>query len=219
MRQIPKVTRLVKSSTQRRMSKDPVRTKSRQQAIYQSVAKLMMNHKTGPLSLDVIAQYLGGTKTTIYYYFKSKGEMLYKMSLYGFDLISEAVVPVLNDPSLSPKERLSEVVRQNMLVVCHNWQLWRSILNEVTIRETSPEGNRILSRRSRSYEKEISRLVEQAADAEGWEYIDSKTVTRVIMGNINSIGRWYRPDRSLSAEQIADYAVNCMLNGFFDKPN
>jgi AcrR family transcriptional regulator len=169
------------------------------------------------MTLDDISRGIDGTKGTIYYFFKSKGDMLYKMNLYGFELLEQAVNPIFSDGSLPPVERLEKVVRAHTLVACRHWQLWRAILNEVTVRETSPGGLRALGRKGKKYEKDVAQLVEAVTQAEGWKQVDSDLVTRFIFGVINSIARWYRDGGKYTAEDMADYAVQCVFEGGFQR--
>ena len=202
-------------SAPRRMSRNRVRSKERRQKVFESIARLLVERRRGTMTLDDIAAGIGGTKGTIYYFFKSKGDMLYQMNMYGFELLEEAINPILQDNCLSPKKRLEQVIRLHTLIACRHWQLWRAMINEVTVRETSPGGIRVLARKGIAYENTIKGLIEEIVLTEGWQQVDTALVARFIIGVINSIARWYKEGGEYTAEDMADYAVQCVFAGGF----
>jgi len=212
-----KSSRAKLQDTPRRMSRNRIRSKERRQEVFESIARLLVDRRQGKMTLDDIAAGIGGTKGTIYYFFKSKGDMLYKMNMYAFELLEEAIDPILHDRCLSPGERLEQIVRLHTLVACRHWQLWRAILNEVTARETSSGGVRVLARKRTAYENSIKGLIGEMVQAEGWQQVDTGLVARFIIGVINSIVRWYRDGGKYTAEDMADYAVQCVFEGGFGK--
>ena len=202
------------SSAPRRMSKDLRRNREQRQRIFEAIAKVMAKDGSGAVTMDSIASKMGGSKGTIYYYFKSKGDMLYQMQMYAYDLVQEAVYPILDDRSIPPRQRLERVVYTHMLVACENWRLWRAMWMDMAIPQ---ELARVLSRRRKRYEGKMTELVEQVLAAEGWSCIEPRAVSRVIIGLLDSISRWYRKGGHLSSEEVAALATRCVFDGPFEK--
>ncbi|MGQ9677598.1 MAG: TetR/AcrR family transcriptional regulator [Chloroflexota bacterium] len=201
------------SPTPRRMSKDLRRNREQRQKVFEAIAKVISSQGPGIVTMDNIAAKMGGSKGTIYYYFKSKGDMLYQMQMYAYDLVHEAVYPILDDKTIPPRERLERTIYSQALVMCNNWQLWRAMWMDVAIPH---ELNRVLKRRRTYYERRLTELVEEVIQTEGWRCIEPKTVARVITGLLDSISRWYKKGGRFSAEEIAALAVKSALYGPFE---
>lgn len=198
----------------RRMSKDLRRNKEQRQKIFEAIAKVMAREGSGALTMDSIASRLGGSKGTIYYYFKSKGDMLYQMQMYGYDLVTEAVYPILDNTTIPPRERLEQAIYTQMLVTCENWRLWRAMWADVDIPRPLLKA---LRRRRTMYEKKVTVLVEEVLETEGWDCIEPKTVTRLMIGLVDSISRWYRKGGLFSSKEVAALAAKCALYGPFER--
>jgi AcrR family transcriptional regulator len=87
----------------RRMYENSDRNDNERKKIYEATAKLLDNNNTSTLSLDDITYVMGSTKGKIYYYFKTKSDLLYQLRMYVLDLAEEAINPILNDNKLSEK--------------------------------------------------------------------------------------------------------------------
>ena len=205
------------TSHPRKMSKDPLKSKLRRQEVFEAVARAMSKRRSGDITLDEIGSSIGGSKGTIYYYFQSKREMLYQLQMYAFDLIEQAVNPILNDKTIAPRERLIRLITAHVLCICDRWQLWRALRAEAASRGASPGQLRMILRRIRSYENAVSDLIKELMDIEASSLIEPRTATRLILGNINSINEWYKKGGGLSAEEISNYVVNFVFDGFLTK--
>jgi hypothetical protein len=43
--------------------------------------------------------------------------------------------------------------------------------------------------------------------------VDARTTARLLFGMINSVRTWYRPDRDLTPEALADQVCSLLLDG------
>ena len=73
----------------RRMSKNPEKAEKLREKVYEAVARVLMKHRSGTFTLDEVAAEIGVTKGVIYYYFHSRGEMLYQLNKYIFKMMHE----------------------------------------------------------------------------------------------------------------------------------
>jgi AcrR family transcriptional regulator len=207
------------SAHTRKMSKDPRKSTKRQEEIFEAIAKVMLNEHSGILSLDEIASTMGASKGTIYYYFKTKGEMLYRMTVYISRALGEAVVPILNDKTIAPKKRLAKAIYTHMRVAANNSQLVRATWTDATMREMPANLRMVVTRTRHNYEREFIKLIREILEAENWSCGSVKIAMRMIFGIINSATMWYRDDGELSGEEISDYIVRCVFGGIFYKEN
>lgn len=202
----------------RRMSKDLRRSKVQRERILRAVSEIVARDTTGKIKLQDIATQLGCSKGIIYYYFKSKGELLYHMHTYAQDLVDDVVIPVLTDTSLPPRVRLERTIRAYAEVICANWQIWRCFWWDVNLRETPRDLSRIVQLRGLGHHKMLAELVDEVCEAEGWSCTSSETTARMMTDLVQSVSRWYVKGGRVSAEELTNRIVKCCMEGFFDKP-
>lgn len=199
--------------TSRRMSKDPVKSKARREELVTAVAKVMVERRSGTLSLDEIASRLGMTKGTFYYYFKSKGELHREIQRQFRQKVEQAVDPILRDKAIPPRERLERAIRNNVRVSCQHWQLARSSWMDLDIKEVRADRRRVPGLIGSKFEQEFFDLIRETIETEQITVADARTAARLVFGIINSISLWYREEGKLSAQEIADYVVRCVFSG------
>lgn len=202
----------------RRMSKDLRRIKEQRERILEAASEIMARDASGKVTLEGIASEAGISTGTIYYYFKSKGELLYHLHMYSGDLVQDSVYPILTNKTIPPRERLEQAVRAHTMVVCQHWQIWRCFWWDLGLGETPPDLARIVRRRGRGYQKVLADLVTEVCQAEGWTTSEPEATARMIVDLIQSIPRWYKKGGRVTAEELADRVVKCAIDGFFDKP-
>jgi hypothetical protein len=84
--------------------------------------------------------------------------------------------------------------------------------------ELPPEKREYIRGRSREYEAIYREIVEQLIDEGTLREVDVPMVVRAISGMCNWLSNWYRPDGSMTADEIADVFLDLMMNGLKKKP-
>lgn len=201
------------------MSKDLRKSREQRQRILQTVSEIVAKDTLGTITLDDIASKMGSSKGTIYYYFKSKGELLYHLHMYAADIAEDAVYPVLDDNTIPPRERLERMIYTHVLVICKHWQLWRCFWWDIGLKETPRDLARIVRRRNVEYLVKVADLVEQVNKTEGRTSAAPTTMARILFDLVHSASRWYKTNGSLSAEEVAALIVKCATDGLFPRPS
>lgn len=166
-------------------------------------------------TIQDVADHVGVLKGSLYYYIRSKEELLSRV----FDGVNAEARGILESVAqledASARERLrAYVARYTYWYLTHLERVglyfseWRHLSGELLEKE--------LQRRA-EFEQFIRTLIEQAqADGEVGATIDARHATFFLLGGINSAATWYRPDGADSpeviAESYADMAV-ALLNG------
>ena len=70
----------------------------------------------------------------------------------------------------------------------------------------------IIAARDR-YERDLRKLIEQGVESGEFREVDSKIAAFVILGAINWIARWYRPEGALHARELGTEFANHLLGG------
>lgn len=200
----------------RRMSRNRARTKEQRERVLEAIAEIVARDDLKTITMDNIASRMGGSTGTIYYYFKSKGEMLYYAHMYGLDLVEAMVFPVLDDKTIPPTERLARAVHAHMKADCEHWQLWRLSWSDATMAQVPPELKSVLVRRRRRFVNRYAELVREALTPEMENSIEPLTVARMIVGLIGSVTDWYRPGGKLSANDMAQTVVRLIVDQLFE---
>lgn len=199
------------------MAKDQMRSDQRRRAVIETVARVIVSRRTGSFTLEEIAQRMGGSRELIYYYFKSKADVIYQLMTYYLDLVDERMKSVIEGNNLPPGKLLEKVIRESVLLNCERWELARALWSDLPARQTSPGQARIIARRRKLQETDLIQLVGLVLQENGYESdLDSKTITRFILGMIASVSRWYNNRGAYSAAVLADYVVDSVNNGFLN---
>jgi AcrR family transcriptional regulator len=153
-------------------------------------------------TLDDIAEALGVRKAGLYYYFPDKESILYachRESLAELDRILEGAKQLR-----TPTERLAHVIRAHVRVMTDTLE-GSPLAFEVTA--LSPERQKeVIAGRDR-YERALRRMVRDGVASGEFRELNPKTAVFAILGAINWIARWYRPEGVLRAEELgADFA-------------
>lgn len=160
-------------------------------------------------TLEDIADRLGLRKTALYHYFPDKEAILYechRMSL-------EQVVPLIAEACNrfeSAAERLAYVIREHVRVMTDT--LEGSPL-AFEVHELSPEHEaEVVAARDR-YEKGLRDIVALGVKSGEFRPLDPKIAVFAILGSINWISRWYRPEGSVHAPEIGAQFAEHLVGG------
>jgi AcrR family transcriptional regulator len=160
-------------------------------------------------SMDELAVRLGVTKSAIYHHVPSKVELL-RLAL---DRALDALFAVTREPGATTGraiDRLEHVVRGSVRVLAAELPFVTLLLR---VRGNSDVERSALQRR-REFDRVVTGLV-RAAEQEGdvRPDVDPAVTSRLLFGTVNSLTEWYRPDRGLNADALADALVAITFDG------
>ena len=162
-------------------------------------------HRT---TLDDIAEHLGVRKTSLYHYFPDKEAILYECHRESV----VALARILREAGRlgSARARLEHVVREHVRVMTDTLQ-GSPLAFEVTAL-SGAKRTRMITARDR-YERGLRAIIEQGMRDGEFRNGDPKVAAFVILGAINWIARWYRPEGSLHATELGQEFVDRLLAG------
>ena len=165
-------------------------------------------------SMDELAARLGVTKSAIYHHVPSKVELLRLALDRALDALFALTVETgaTTGPAI---ERLEYVVRGSVRVLAAELPYVTLLLR---LRGNS-EVERTALHRRREFDRVVTGLV-RAASHEGdvRSDVDPAVISRLLFGTVNSLTEWYRPDRGLSADDLADAVVAITFAGLRAAP-
>ncbi len=166
-------------------------------------------------SMDELAARLGVTKSAIYHHVPSKVELL-RLAL---DRALDALFALTEETGATTGpaiDRLEYVVRGSVRVLAAELPFVTLLLR---LRGNS-EVERTALHRRREFDRVVTGLV-RAAGHEGDVRgdVDPAVISRLLFGTVNSLTEWYRPDRGLTADHLADAVVAITFAGLRTAPN
>ena len=181
---------------------------SRRGLILRTAAKLFREHGYERTSVRQIAEALGMTSGSLFYHFATKEELLVTVMEEGVRDIMRGVQKGLAGESCLP-ERMLAMVR------CHLTALLGPKLDAMTVmlyewRSLSePARARVLKSRDAYEELWIAPIHEAAAL--GLVDADTGLVRHTVLGALNWTAQWYRPDRRMGVEVLAQHMFHLLF--------
>jgi AcrR family transcriptional regulator len=167
-------------------------------------------HKT---SLDDVAERLNVTKPTIYYYVKSKDEILFECVRIGLEMLEEA----------SAKVGLSDETGLGKLVAL--WRVYAGIVTQdfgrclILVGEDPlpPDTRKELRALKGRIDKRFRAAVEEGIADGSIRSCNPKLAAFASAGALSWIARWYDPKGSLEPAQVADQIIDMLIYGLGDR--
>lgn len=167
-------------------------------------------HRT---TLDDIARRLGVRKTALYHYFPDKEAILYECHRESLVELDRIVAETRRLET--PRERLRHVIREHVRVMTDTLE-GSPLAFEVTAFSKGPR-EEIIAARDR-YERELRRILASGMRTGAFQKGDAKVAAFAVLGAINWIARWYRPEGALQAEELGDRFADLFLGGLEPGP-
>lgn len=160
-------------------------------------------------SMEDLARALGVTKSAIYHHVSGKTELLRR----SLDLAMDALFEVTGEEGATTGraiDRLEHVMRGSVRVLVEELPHVTLLLR---VRGNTDVEKRALERRRR-FDHLIADLVrEGVVDGDIRSDVDPAVASRLLFGMVNSIVEWYKPDRGLACEEIADALIRIAFEG------
>ncbi len=160
-------------------------------------------------TLDDIAARLGVRKTALYHYFPDKEAILYECHRKS----TEEVLRILREARRrfdTAADQLRYIIREHVRVMTETLD---GSPGAFEVSSLSPEHQRkIVAGRDR-YERGLRRIIQEGIERGEFRKVDPKTAVFAVLGSINWIARWYRPEGSLHAPELGAQFADHLVGG------
>ncbi|GIU93469.1 MAG: TetR family transcriptional regulator [Acidimicrobiia bacterium] len=183
----------------------------RRNQILEVATRLFSERGYAATSLEDIAEEIGFTKPAIYYYFKSKDEILFHIH----DRIVQeglAQIRAIRAQGGSPSQQLEQVLREHMRRLLANVEA-----NLVFAREQAAlpaDKAALINQQDRRYEEEVREIYREGVKAGVFVDIDPRVAVGSLLAACNWAYRWYRPGGAYRVDDVADMIVNLLRHGY-----
>jgi AcrR family transcriptional regulator len=166
-------------------------------------------------SIEDIANAVGIKREAIYYYFKSRADILLKIILPQSTALVMGLGTIINS-NLGPKEKLEAAIRNHLDRFNPNYLEMTVALREDHFLEDEEKAAE-LREVWNEYNRQWTRLIEEG-QAQGIfkPELDPKMLAHGVLGMCNWMSRWYDPGKSISIEAITAIFFNMVAYGIVD---
>ena len=193
-----------------RAQKKPAPNEDRLAEVYRTAAQIILRKGYDATSINDIANALGMTKAGLYHYINGKKELLFDIMNFGLDQLEEEVVNPAHSIA-DPAARLRFIITSHARLVTRGDGAITVLVDEITA--LTPVQYRKITRRKRAHFDRL-RAVLDTLKAEGMlQDVDTTVATFSLLGMIHWLSRWFRQDRALTEEQVAEEVARIALNG------
>jgi AcrR family transcriptional regulator len=188
-------------------------TDSRQD-ILRTAARLFQQQGYDATSMNDVAAALKLSKGGLYHHFQSKDEILFNLMDHAMDITQERVIDAVRGIA-DPEERLRMLIRHHIEVVL-------SVRDrEITVmlhenHPLPPSLRRRINARKKDYVHFVEKLiaeVQRARQCKG--LVSSRAAAFALLGMINWIYQWYKPEGTLQEENLARQYTEIFFAGAF----
>lgn len=200
-----------KTSARRRVRWDgvPSAKEGRREAILRLVANMLRDSRLSAFTIQDVANELGMTKGSLYYYFKDKQDLVYQCHMRSMELSLDAL-KAAGDETLAPTERMRIILTRHIEAVAGEG--FGGIL-QTDLDSLSEEQRSNYVRQRDRFERGIRTIIEAGVATGEFECANVKLAGFTVLGAINWIPKWYRPKGSMTPSQISEQMSDMLIKG------
>lgn len=184
-----------------------VSKRSRRDAILHSVGTVLRDTRLSSLTMQDIALELGITKGNLYYYFKDKQDILFQCHMRCMDL-SLAALRDIQAGQGGPHDPLHTLLVRHIGGMLENG--FGSVLLTDLDNLTPAQRRHYVARRD-EFEAGVRQLVEAGVRQGTYACDDVKLASLAMLGAINWLPKWYRPDGALAPHEVANGLADFLM--------
>jgi AcrR family transcriptional regulator len=188
-------------------------TDSRQD-ILRTAARLFQQRGYDATSMNDVAAALKLSKGGLYHHFQSKDEILFNLMDHAMDITQQRVIDPVRGIA-DPEQRLRMLIRLHIEVVLSERD------REITVmlhenHPLPPALRRRINSRKKEYVHFMENLiaeVQRVRQSNG--IVNPRAAVFALLGMINWIYQWYKPEGTLQGEQLAQQFTAIFFAGAF----
>ena len=158
-----------------------------------------------------VSHETGMSLAGLYYYFKSKEELLFLIQFRTFDSICEKLREIIKNEA-DPQTCLQSMINMHFEYFIRNMNDLKICSREIE----SLQGDfyeKVAEKRKEYFDLTQS-IFEKMIDQSGGSMADSRLAAVYLFGTLNWIYQWYRPGRYPDAKELASQLSGIYLQGF-----
>ena len=185
---------------------------AKRREILRAAAEAFREHGFAATGMREIAEKAGLSPANLYYYFRSKHDLLFFCQDQALDRLLTAAA---EQDAEHAEGRLSGLIRAHV----------RCVLDEVdgasahvAVDALPPELRRKIAKKRDRYERAVRKLVSDGVAEGEFRACDPTLVARALLGALNWTVQWYRPGGRTSPARVADEYAEYLVQGLVHTP-
>ena len=200
---------MVQISTSRTRPRAHGRREAKRAEILRRAADAFREKGFHAAAMRDIAATLGMTPGNLYYYFKSKDDLLYFCQKQALTRLLFGARKILSD-DLPPAIRLRELLQAH--VICLLEETGGSAANLEFRALPTAQRHEIAAKRD-EYERIVRGVVSEGIKDKSFRRVNAKLATLSLLGAVNSVVVWWRPDGPKEPGEIAQAYADTLVGG------
>lgn len=194
----------------------PTHSSDSRREILRTAARLFQEKGYDAASMQDIASALDLSKAALYHHFSSKDEILFQIMSYGMDIFETQVLGAIKNIA-DPEERLKACIQLHVQVVLGGRD--REITVILHENHALPEDEkRQINARKKAYIVYLENLIGEVQRKRGGAMtVQPRVAAFALLGMINWMYQWYRPEGRISGPEIARQYTALLLHGLYGK--
>ena len=187
-------------------------TKKKLRVICRQAAKVFYEKSYDGASMQDIAEAVGLTKAGLYHHVGSKDRLLFEIMNYGMDLLDETVLQKVKDIQ-DPREKLRQTIIGHIQLIVQTWDYETTVILHENRSLKTPLRKKI-NVRKREYIHYLEDLITKVQEQAGTKpLIAPRLATFILLGIINWLYQWYRPDGPIQLDELAENYADFFFRG------
>ena len=178
-------------------------------AVLRAAAKLFNEQGYDRTSIDDIAALLKVSKRTLYYYIKSKEEILFECNRFGLEFMTDAM-EASQSPDLPVLERIESFLRTYMGLLATDFGACLVLSKDDILSEDSRD---FLRRERKNLDVIVRGLIEEGIADGSIAPCNVTMTTAAIFGAFNWVPYWRKTGDSEAYDEIAGHFMKLFING------
>jgi TetR/AcrR family transcriptional regulator, cholesterol catabolism regulator len=190
----------------------PAKSRRRDREVLKAATTVFYRRGYADATVQDVADALGMLKGSLYYYIKSKEELLYRLASEVHDDVDALLSEVIALEGLSALERIQEFVRRQ---VEYNVRRLEAIsVYHHDVHHLSKDLRHEIVDRRHTHEAVLVSLIEEAQrDGDADQRLNPYILSQSIFATVIWIYRWYRPSSGISVSELAETCVAFVTRG------
>ena len=177
--------------------------------ILKSAARVFRRLGYHGATMERIAAALRMKKGNLYYYFRSKEEILFACHQYSLDRLL-GLLDEIERGQMPPEDRLRALIVAAVHIILDELHGTALFLD---LEALTPAPRRAVVARRDRFDQGLRQVVADGIAAGRFTGADPKLLSFAILGAVNWIPRWYSPDGPASSQEIADRFADYLIGG------
>ena len=187
-----------------------IRFIEKRENIFNRAADIFAKKGYEKTTLEEIAATLKMTKSSIYYYFKGKEDILFQSLIRAHSLANEVLIKIANKRDISPEDKLTLAIKEHIKVLTKTFVY--GTLRQQDLLLPDKLRNEVMSERDK-FQKTFINIIQEGVEEGCFRSTNLKIISFAILGSVNWIARWYSPEGALGPEEIGDVVAEYLIRG------